>query len=92
MPQRGPLRLANTCSISLADFTSITWRRKPIEGSYTEGNPVFLEHEDLQFPANDRRVIRDLENDRSMRFIRPGVSTQPRSIAEVDRSCDLLDR
>ena len=37
MPQRGALRLANACSISLAYFTSITWRRKPIGGIYTEG-------------------------------------------------------
>ena len=86
MPKRGPLRLAKTCSISLADFTSITWRRKPIESSYTEGNPVLLEHADLQFPASDRRVIRDLENDPPMRFQAGAFGPAPRPIATGSRS------
>jgi hypothetical protein len=54
------------------------------ESLYTEGNHVLLDQADLQFPAHGRRVIRDLENDRSMRFVRSGVSTQPRPRADVN--------
>jgi hypothetical protein len=45
VPLRGPLRPANACSISLADITSITWRRKPIDPAglfYTENASTLI--------------------------------------------------